>query len=465
MSDDIRILIIDDDPGIRETYQTILGARNVSGILSEGARLFGEKERYHRVPSPGSYDICLARDGDEGVRLVNDTLIKQEPPFAVAFVDMKMPGPNGAETAKRIWTLDEEIRMVVVTAFSEFTPDDIIRQTGRDDVYYLRKPFHPEEIRQFARVLSNEWLFDKERKRLAQHLQDANRDLREKVEQQAAIIVQSEKMASIGILAAGVAHEINNPNAFISVNVSTMKTYAQTLSELLELYGQLEAAIRLEQPDMVPDILDRIESFKKNNQIDFILNDMIDLVNESLEGTERIKGIVNDLRTFSRVDETEYREIDINETINATLSILANELDQKAVVEKEFSQLPLVHCCSRKISQVFLNMLMNAIQAIDKHGLIRIATRSVDKGRREEDLFVEIIIADTGKGISEKHMNRLFDPFFTTRPVGQGTGLGLSIVYDIIAFHKGEIFVDSRPGEGTTFTVRLPVRSVKDISH
>lgn len=463
MSDAIRILIIDDDPGIRETYQAILSPPGISDVLSEGKDLFGrgvDREIHHALRSYGPYDICLATDGEEGIRFVNDTLEKGGKPFAVAFVDMKMPGLNGAETVKRIWTLDEDIRIVIVTAFSEFTPDGIIRQTGRDDVFYLRKPFHPEEIRQFARVLTNDWRFDLERKQLAKNLEDANRALREKVDEQAAIIVQAEKMASIGILAAGVAHEINNPTAFINGNLSTMKTYSMTIAELLEAYSQLEAALRLGKTDLAGGLLDRIESFKKNNQIDFIMNDINDLVNESLDGTDRIKKIVHDLRTFSHVDESEYRLVDINEIIDAVLTILDKEMKNRITVEKDFSELPQVHCYSRKINQVFMNLLVNAVQAIEDKGVIRIITRLMETGRREDDQFVEIVISDTGVGIQENHMARLFDPFFTTRPVGSGKGLGLSIVYDIIAFHKGEIRVESHPGQGASFKVRLPVKSV-----
>jgi two-component system, NtrC family, sensor kinase len=458
MEESTRILVIDDDPGIREAYAAILCPAQASSIVSKGDVLFGSGKKEPANRFMAVYDLSIASESEEGIRMVEAAAIKKEPPFAVAFVDMKMPGMGGTEAVNRIWDIDPDIRMVVVTAYSECTPTDIMGATGRDDLFYLRKPFNPEEITQFARALTNEWRSCRDRKRLAAILEEANRNLRRKVEQQAAMIVQSEKMTSIGILAAGVAHEINNPIAFVKGNMSTMRTYNEILATLIGMYRDE----RKNQGDE-SDAVRRMIEFEEEHQIDFVLEDMDALVDESLSGVERIQGIVKDLRTFSRVDEAENRCIDINESLRATLKMLHRKLAPDIDVKTDFGELPGVFCYARKISQVFMNLLLNAIQAIEGKGTISIKTDRVDKGRRRSDAMVEIRIVDTGCGIDKKNLPRLFDPFFTTKPVGKGTGLGLSIVYDIITFHRGEVEVDSAPGDGTTVTLRLPVKTPRSL--
>ncbi len=193
--------------------------------------------------------------------------------------------------------------------------------------------------------------------------------------------------------------------------------------------------------------------------MDFILKDMVAMANESLEGIHRVQKIVEDLKTFSRIDEAELKHIDLNELIDATLNIIWNELKYKAEVIKDYGDLPEVKCFAQKISQVLMNLLMNAAQSIEKRGTINIATRYVKDGRRAKDEQVEIRISDTGSGIPQNKLTKIFDPFFTTKPVGQGTGLGLSVTYDIVKAHGGVIVVESEEGAGTTFIVTLPLEA------
>lgn len=203
-------------------------------------------------------------------------------------------------------------------------------------------------------------------------------------------------------------------------------------------------------------LLTQVNNIKEENTIDVIMDDLEDLADESIEGVERIKTIVNDLKTFSRIDESEHKHIDINKAIDTTLNIINNELKYKVTIEKNYEKIPKIKCFPQKISQVFMNLLINAGQAIEDTGVIKISTREVSIGRREEDRFIEIIISDTGCGIPAENLTRLFDPFFTTKPVGTGTGRGLSIVYEIIKSHKGNIEVNSKLGEGTQFVIYLP---------
>ncbi|MBW2037830.1 MAG: response regulator, partial [Deltaproteobacteria bacterium] len=372
MGENNRILIVDDDPGVRATYQSILSARDSENIVAKGADLFGEPAPSIQSAPGKEYDLSLASRGEEGVSLVEKAM-EEKKPFAAAFVDMKMPGIDGAETARQIWAIDPRIKIVIVTAYSEYAPDDIIRVTGRDDLFYLRKPFNPEEIRQFARAFTNVWNLEKEGEILSNKLQKANqeleninRDLEQKVKEQTRLLIQSEKMASIGILAAGVAHEINNPISFVTGNLSAIKKYNSKIVDLLKIYEEMERCIDTGEKEKLPALLAKIRRFKEEQKIHFILEDMVDVVEESLDGTRRVSKIVKDLKGFSRVDQAEFKYININETLDATLNMLKNELKYKAEVIKDYGELPEVKCFAQKISQVFMNVLMNAVQAIEE---------------------------------------------------------------------------------------------------
>ncbi|MCP3925893.1 MAG: response regulator [Desulfobacterales bacterium] len=456
-----RILIIDDDPGIRETYHNILTLKVKKEILSKGANLFNKKTN-HIKQKQIDFKLSMSTSGEDGIDKVRTSLENDEP-FAAAFIDMKMPGIDGAETSKKIWELDPDIKIVIVTAYSEYTPDDIIRVIGNDEIFYLRKPFNPEEIKQFARVLVKKWNLEKEKKLLSENLkstneqlEDINKNLQEKINKQAKILAQNEKMTSIGILAAGVAHEINNPIAFIKGNLSAIKKYNERLMNLFQMYGDLEDSINNKDSKSITDFINDIADYKRTKKIDFIFEDIISLGEESLDGAIRVENIVKDLKTFSRVDKSEFMDTDINESIEVTLNILRNETKYKIEIVKNYGKLPEIKCLSQKISQAFMNIILNSIQAIDEKGTITISTKHIE-GRRRNDNVVEIIIKDTGNGIPEENISQLFDPFYTTKPVGKGTGLGLSITYDIIIAHGGSITVASEPGVGSEFTIKIPV--------
>ncbi|MFH1481157.1 MAG: ATP-binding protein, partial [Pseudomonadota bacterium] len=356
------------------------------------------------------------------------------------------------------------VKIVIVTAYSEYRPDDIIRVTGRDDILYLRKPFNSEEIRQLAKALSFQWNLECERQLLTSRLKKAinesaemNKNLQKRVKEQAALLIQSEKMVSIGILAAGVAHEINNPLSFISGNLSTLAKYTASITALCNKYQEMVSALTQGEKLKIPSLLREVRVLKESSKIGFIMKDMVNLVKESIEGVTRIADIVRDLKTFARVDQAELKRIDLNAALDAIIRIIWNELKYRVDIVKEYGDLPEVRCYSEKLSQVFMNILMNAAQAIETNGTIKIKTQYAGHGRRTDDKVVEITISDTGKGIPEKDLSKIFDPFFTTKPPGQGTGLGLSIAYEIIASHGGKIMVKSQEGTGTTFSIRLPL--------
>jgi two-component system NtrC family sensor kinase len=266
-----------------------------------------------------------------------------------------------------------------------------------------------------------------------------------KLEEAQNQLLQSEKLAAIGQLAAGVAHEINNPMGFIRSNLCRLNEYADSLLNVIAAY---ESADPLLQDQ--PQISEHIAQAKRSADLAFLKVDLRSLIEESLEGYDRVRRIVQDLRDFSRIDASEWQQFDIHAGLESAINVVWNEIKYKAELVRDYGEVPLVECISSRLNQVFMNMLVNAAQAIAMHGKITISTRCHDN-------MVEIAFMDTGQGIPDEVLPKIFEPFFTTKPVGKGTGLGLSVSYGIIRDHGGNIEVVSEVGAGTTFTIRLPV--------
>jgi len=257
-------------------------------------------------------------------------------------------------------------------------------------------------------------------------------------------LLQSEKMASIGQLAAGVAHEINNPIGYVHSNLISLTRYLDNIFAILAAYERLEHSLAPASPELI-----EMRRLKESSELDYVRRDIGDLLAESVEGVTRVEKIVKDLKDFSHVDEAEWEHTDVHAAIDSTLNVVWHELKYKAELIKEYGDLPPIQCLPFQLKQVFMNLLVNAAHAIDHRGTITIRSGS-------EDEQIWVAISDTGKGIDPRHLTRIFEPFFTTKPVGVGTGLGLSVSYSIIQKHNGKIEVASEPGVGTTFTIRLP---------
>ena len=275
--------------------------------------------------------------------------------------------------------------------------------------------------------------------------------LNKKLEAAQNQLLQSEKMAAIGQLAAGVAHEINNPIGFVNSNLQSLQDYNDKLLKLLSFYQKLVHKIGS------PPYFALEQDMLKRHQFEFICSDLPDLINESIEGLDRVAVIVKSLKSFSHVDSSEWQYANVIEGIENTLKIAANQIKYKAVVLRNFQDnLPELYCQPMQLNQVFLNLLVNAAQAIEERGEI-----SIDVSATESEIM--IIIRDTGSGIAAQDIRKIFEPFYTTKPVGTGTGLGLSLSYSIVQKHKGEIKVTSTLGVGTSFTVILPILTPADV--
>jgi PAS domain S-box-containing protein len=285
-------------------------------------------------------------------------------------------------------------------------------------------------------------------------LTHANAELRElnaKLAQVQTQLMQSEKMASIGMLAAGVAHEINNPIGYIRSNLGALGNYIGNFLDLLDACERAEHSV----PER-SGVFAELEVLKGKVDFAYIRKDVAALLHESREGVERVTKIVQDLKDFSRIEtEEQWTPENIHNGIDSTLNVIWNELKYKCEVVKEYGELPDIDCLPSQLNQVFMNLLVNAAQSIETRG--RITIRS---GREGERVWVEV--GDTGQGIPPENIPHLFDPFFTTKPVGKGTGLGLSVSYNIVEKHHGKIEVHSEVGKGTTFRVWLPIRQTKE---
>jgi signal transduction histidine kinase len=361
--------------------------------------------------------------------------------------------------------------------FAETNPQLLLPLTRKEKLFALLllgrrqdgKDFHPEDLGvlqilagQAAIAIENN-LYIEESKKLIQklteaeirehyvkELEEANRILEQlykELQQTQTQLIQSEKMGALGQLVAGVAHELNNPISFVYANMKELQHYSAAVTDLLELLTENIAC-----KDFQDKLQEKLAELDQEYDLEFIRKDMDNLIGESLAGSQRVKDVVQNLRNFSRLDEAEYKAVDLHEGLESTLILLNHEIKNRIELHKKYGQLPKVFCNPGHINQVFMNLLHNATQAIENKGDIWITTRQVDHR-------VEIEIRDNGKGIPENIQNKIFDPFFTTKTVGKGTGLGLSISYSIIEKHGGEILLESEEGKGTTFTVILPVKN------
>jgi two-component system NtrC family sensor kinase len=455
-----RILLIDDMPSIHDDFRKILVPPQAhSAELDEmEAALFGEQAKTKRP----MFELDSAYGGEEGLGKLNRALQEQRP-YALAFVDMRMPdGWDGAKTIEHLWQQDPQLQVVVCTAYSDYSWDDLLnRLNAHDRLLILKKPFDNIEVQQMANTLLTKWEMTERASLQMHHLEhlvdqrttqfkQASEALQREIDERRQLegqLVQSEKLASLGQLAAGVAHEINNPIGFISSNLGTLDGYFQKLLTMLDAYYSAEQVLAGSQTAL------QLEHMREQIELEYLREDVPLLIKESKEGINRVGQIVRDLKDFSRIDNNqEWQWANLQQGIESTLNIVASELKYKADVVKDYQALPEIECLPSQINQVIMNLVVNAAQAMGpERGTITLRT-----GTQGETAWIEI--ADTGSGIAPDTLQKIFDPFFTTKPVGQGTGLGLSLSYGIVKKHGGDISVSSELGSGTTFRVQLPLR-------
>ncbi|HEY5884291.1 MAG TPA: ATP-binding protein [Pyrinomonadaceae bacterium] len=409
--EDQRILIVDDDEGVRNVLAAHLTSR---------------------------YECVMAADAQEAlVRLT-------EKQFALALVDVQMPGLSGIELLRKIVAEFPHVAVIMASVIDRSQRVIDALRLGAFD--YLIKPVDFDVLALTVERALERRLLLKNAVRYKQDLEKRNSELaaqKAELERLQAQLVQSEKMASLGQLAGGVAHELNNPAGFIYSNTESLGQYLARLERLLVFYESIP---------IPPQFQPEAKSLKEEIDHKHLLPELSSIVADCQEGARRIHDIVLNLRTFSRLDEADLKKIDIHEGIDATIRLLSQYFNSgRITLERDYGDLPRVDCFASQLNQVWMNLLKNAAQAIGRDpGVVWIET-----GVEDNSVFVRI--SDSGSGIRPEDISRIFDPFFTTKPVGEGTGLGLSISYGIIEKHGGTIRVESLLDERTTFTTVIPL--------
>jgi len=400
-------------------------------------------------------EIEYAMDGEEALTNIYSHSID------LVLLDIIMPKLTGLQVLERLHNskYNDMPKIIMLTTISDTNILKACFDYGATD--YIKKPFEEMDfisrINSALRELSNE----KKLKQTAMLLEDQNMKLisvNEALKETQYHLVQKEKLVAIGELAAGIAHEINNPLAFVISNFTNIRHYVDSFKSFIEHSNQfmVREDITLEQYKALMAI-----QWEKSD-MDFIFEDFPELINDSQKGLDRVAKIVNSMRNFARLSDDNYFEyVDICELIEEILIVVNNEVKYVATVEKVFKDCPPINCNKGQIEQVFVNLIINAAHAIKNYtnpgsGVVRVEINPKNQ-------HCEISICDNGCGISDEHISKIFDPFFTTKPVGQGTGLGLSISYNIIVDkHHGKITVDTKPGIGTCFTVSIPYTHISE---
>ncbi|MDQ3745879.1 MAG: response regulator [Acidobacteriota bacterium] len=411
-----RVLVVDDEEGVRNLYASFL--------------------------SECGFECATASSAEEALAMLAAGA------YALVISDVMMPGRNGIELLREIVARYPDTVVVMCSGVDRTQRVlDAVRLGAYD---YLIKPCDLDVLSLTVEHALERRALLRAARQYRADIERSNEELRrskQELEHLQAQIIQSEKMASLGQLAAGVAHELNNPAGFIYGNMEILDECIRGLTCLLTFY---------ESVPLAPDVAARARRIMDEVDYEHALADLRTIVTDCREGAERICDVVQNLRTFSRLDEAEFKKVDIHEGLESTLRLLSRHYGADRIrLVRDYGELPAVDCFAGQLNQVWLNLLVNAAQATREGGEVCIRTR------RDGPMAV-VQIKDDGHGIAPENLKRIFDPFFTTKPVGEGTGLGLSVTYSIVERHGGNITVESTPGHGTTFNVSIPIDAPRD---
>jgi signal transduction histidine kinase len=404
------ILIVDDESAVRGLFANFLGE---------------------------NYECETAASADEALAALATKT------FALVISDMMMPGRNGVELLREVKARYPETAVIMISGIDRPQRVRDALRVGASD--YLIKPCDLDVLTLSVERALERRLLQRTSATYKAHLENQNVELANSKTELGRLqgqLVHTEKMASLGQLSAGIAHELNNPAGFIYGNVDILGDYLKNLARLLKVYDEIV---------LPPEVASTVAALKAEIRYEKLSGDLSSILADCREGAQRICDVVKNLRLFSRLDEAELKKIDIHEGIDSTIRLLSRYYSAgKIVLRREYADLPMVNCYAGQLSQVWMNLLVNAAQSLNDQGEVSVSTK-IDGD------WISVVITDNGSGISDEDLPRIFDPFFTTKPVGEGTGLGLSISYGIIVRHGGAITVTSEVGSGPSVTVKIPI--------
>ncbi|MCD6327706.1 response regulator [bacterium] len=441
-----KLLVVDDEPHVLET---------IIDVLEDG-------------DEEGTMEFFPASSGEEALEMLED----RNGDIDLVITDQRMPGMSGAQLLAQLRKQYPLIGSVVISGYAEF---EDMRNAFRSGVFdYIKKPYDEDNLLAVVRSALEKAILRKQNEGLAEELRtknellrDANTNLEHRVNERTKELkeslvrlvsmqqqlIQTEKMSSLGQLVAGIAHEINNPATSVYAGAEALESNVEELMGFIERYNDLLEAV--EQGDSNAAKRAAEELSDSEEDVEYLLEEGLPWSIRSMkEGAVRIKDIVRNLKTFSRIDEAEVKHANINDGIRTTLKLVHHEFKNRIAVHEAFGDIPQLECYPGQLNQVFMNLFVNAAQAIDGEGDLWIETSVSDDS-------IVVKVRDSGAGIPKEKVDDIFNPFFTTKPVGQGTGLGLSISFGIVKKHGGSIEVESEVGKGTEFTVTLPFDGIQ----
>ncbi|TPQ25416.1 sensor histidine kinase [Methylomonas koyamae] len=429
--DHSRILIVDPDPALRDRLDLMFNG-DAAASLQNATETLSYIFQGRTCGTAAEADICLGLESDK--------------PYQLIFVENELPDGEGIELIRRLWLIDPNLHAVLCSSGPTLNWQQVVAKLGESDqLLILEKPFSALELRQIVHAVLRKWQLNRQSQHIMRYM-DQQIELRtQAIEQANKNLLQAEKLAAVGQLAAGIAHEINTPAQYVGDNIKAIGDFFGSITRLLEQYRKLLSAQANHRP--------LIDALERKEDLAFILEDAPLAIEQSLEGISQIVRIVQAMKGFSHSGQSNAGWINVNLALENTLLIARNSYKYIAEIETDFAEVPNIECFPGELNQVFLNVLINAAQAIEDggsgDGRIRVSTASVTDG-------VEIRIADNGPGIPEPLQDRIFDPFFTTKDVGKGSGQGLYIAHRIInQQHGGSLSFVSAAGQGTTFLIRL----------
>ena len=448
-----KVLVVDDNRAIHADFAKILTRPAPHVELEQLERLMLGGAYQPSTPPGTVYEIDSAFQGAEALERVK-VATSSNHHYALAFVDMRMPpGWDGLQTIEKLWEVDPGLQVVICSAYSDYDWDDVLARLNRPDkLLVIKKPFEAVEVLQCANALTGKWHSERELRKHLVSLEEtvrartasllaSNEQLREQMRLREAAEVElglAQKLEAVGRLAAGIAHEINTPIQYISDSVHFLSS---AFEDLLSVAAP-NAAVTVSRSDV---------------DTEFLRDEVPRAIERTIEGTQRVATIVRAMKEFSHPDASEKMLSDLNRALETTLLIARNEYKYVATVDLRCGELPEVMCNIGELSQVFLNMIVNAAHALADAGRDAETGRITIKTALVED-WAELSFEDNGCGIPQEIIDKIYDPFFTTKEVGRGSGQGLAIARTIVVDkHAGRIQVASKPGVGTRFTLRLPI--------